>query len=106
LYLLDLFFPPLVTLALSLILAASVHPIAALDGRFVTASHVLLPVHAMMLTALLAYALSPIQALRLPVRYLLSLLALPYFIVWKLSIATIRRPSAWVRTPREPQSPA
>ena len=104
-YLLDLFFPPLVPLALGLVAASSVHLLAALDGRFGTASHLLLPVHAAMLAIFVAYAVSPILVLALPARYLASLLALPYFVAWKLCIAAGRGPKAWVRTPREPQAP-
>jgi hypothetical protein len=106
LYLIDLFFPPLVTLALGLIMTASVHALAALDGRFATASRILGPVHAAMLATLILYAFSPIPALNLPVRYLMSLLFLPYYVAWKLRIAVGRRPREWVRTPREPQAPA
>ena len=54
-----------------------------------------------MAVALACYALSPLLALGLPVRYLASLVALPYYAVWKL-IATRGKPTAWVRTPREP----
>ena len=35
-------------------------------------------------------------------RYLASLVALPYYAVWKLLTTTGRKPTAWVRTPREP----
>jgi cellulose synthase/poly-beta-1,6-N-acetylglucosamine synthase-like glycosyltransferase len=105
-FFIDLYFPPLVTLALGLILAASVHGLAALDDRFAPASDVLLPIHAAMLASLFAYALCPVLVLRLPARYLTSLLALPYYMVWKLLIALKRRPEGWVRTPREPKAPA
>jgi cellulose synthase/poly-beta-1,6-N-acetylglucosamine synthase-like glycosyltransferase len=104
-YLLDLFFPPLVTLALGLAAASSLHILAAFDGRFGSASGLLLPIHAAMLGTFVVYALSPVFLLRLPARYLASLLALPYFIAWKIFIAAGRGPKAWVRTPREPQAP-
>ena len=104
-YLLDLFFPPLVTLALGLVAVASVHLLAAWDGRFLPLSQTLLPVHAAMLGMLVVYALSPTLILALPARYLASLFALPYYIAWKLLIAAGRGPKAWVRTPREPQTP-
>ena len=106
LLLIDLYFPPLVTLALGLLLAASVHGLAALDHRFASISGHLLPIHAVMLSSLVVYALCPVLVLRLPVRYLTSLLALPYYMVWKVLIALKRRPEGWVRTPREPKSPA
>jgi cellulose synthase/poly-beta-1,6-N-acetylglucosamine synthase-like glycosyltransferase len=104
-YLLDLFFPPLVTLALGLVAASSVHILAAFDGRFAPGSHLLLPVHAAMLGIFVVYAVSPTFILALPPRYLTSLLALPYYVAWKLFIAVGRGPKAWVRTPREPQAP-
>jgi cellulose synthase/poly-beta-1,6-N-acetylglucosamine synthase-like glycosyltransferase len=103
-YLLDLFFPPLATLALGLLAASSVHPLAALDGRLVTASQCLLPVHAVMVATFLIYALSPTAIMGLPVRYLASLLALPYYISWKIFVALGRAPKSWVRTPRESPS--
>ena len=106
LYLIDLFFPPLVTLALGLIMSASIHALSALEWRFMPASHDLLPVHMAMLAAFFAYALSPILVLGLPVRYFLSLLMLPYYITWKLFMASKRRSEGWVRTPREPKAPA
>ena len=105
-YLIDLYFPPLATLALVLIIAASVQGLAAVDARFLPISRILLPIHAAMAAALLAYAFSPILIMRLPARYLLSLLALPYYIAWKLLVAFRKRPSGWVRTPREPRTPA
>jgi hypothetical protein len=104
-YLLDLFFPPLVTLALGLVAVSSVHLMAAFDGRFAPGSHLLFPVHAAMFGIFVVYAVSPTLILALPVRYLISLLALPYYMAWKLIIATGRGPKAWVRTPREPQTP-
>ena len=105
-YLLDLSFPPLVTLALGLILASSVHLLAAFDGRLASASHALIFPHAAMFGTLVAYAWSPTLVMALPARYLASLLALPYYVGWKLLIAAGRRPKTWIRTPREPQSPA
>jgi hypothetical protein len=55
---------------------------------------------------LVLYALSPLMVMRLPARYLASLLALPYYVAWKLTVAAGRKPKGWVRTPREPQAPA
>ena len=100
-YLLDLFFPPLATLALGLIVVSSVHGFAALDSRFVTISRVLRPVHLIMAAIFSAYAMSPSAIMGLPLRYLASLLALPYYIAWKIVVALGRAPKAWVRTPRE-----
>ena len=47
-YLVDLFFPPLASLAMGLIMVASVHVLAVLDGRFATISANLLPCQAIM----------------------------------------------------------
>jgi cellulose synthase/poly-beta-1,6-N-acetylglucosamine synthase-like glycosyltransferase len=105
-YLLDLFFPPLATLALALVAASSVHALAWLDPRFVPASRILLPIHAAMAGTFLAYAASPLAVMGLPARYLASLLALPYYVAWKIFIALGRRsPKTWVRTPRESSTP-
>ena len=101
-YLIDLIFPPLVSLLLGLLVVVSLDLGALLDPRFFASSPWLLPaVHGLMAVVLACYALSPLFALDLPVRYLASLVALPYYAVWKL--LTIRgKPTAWVRTPREP----
>jgi cellulose synthase/poly-beta-1,6-N-acetylglucosamine synthase-like glycosyltransferase len=106
LYLLDLFFPPLVTLGLGLILISLVHPIAWLVPDLAATAHRLAPAHAIMWLAMAAYASSPILILKLPVRYLASLLAIPYYAGWKLRVALDRRPDGWVRTPREPHVPS
>jgi 1,2-diacylglycerol 3-beta-glucosyltransferase len=102
LYVIDLVFPPLVTLVLGLLMAASLHLEARLDPRLLTTARWLLPVHGGMAVVLACYAMGPFFALNLPVRYLASLAALPYYAAWKLLIVTGRNPTAWVRTPREP----
>ncbi len=105
-YLIDVFFPPLVTLVLILVMTASVHVLAALTAGFSIVSRHLLPIHGAMLAVLLTYGISPFLALKLPSRYLLSLLCLPYYVGWKIVIGLGKGPQNWVRTPREPQSPA
>jgi cellulose synthase/poly-beta-1,6-N-acetylglucosamine synthase-like glycosyltransferase len=101
-YLIDLVFPPLVSLLLGLLVVVSLDLGAVLDPRFLAWSPWLLPlVHGLMAVVLACYALSPLFALDLPVRYLASLVALPYYAVWKL-LAIRGKPTAWVRTPREP----
>jgi hypothetical protein len=102
LYVIDLVFPPLVTLVLGLLMAASLHLEARFDPRLLTTARWLLPVHGGMAVVLACYAMGPFFALNLPVRYLASLAALPYYAAWKLLIVTGRNPTAWVRTPREP----
>ena len=49
----------------------------------------------------LAYALSPVLIVDLPIRFLGALLHLPYYLVWKLTIGLLKAPQQWVRTPRE-----
>jgi hypothetical protein len=106
LYLTDLVFPPLVSLAIGLGVATLIHLAAALDGRFSAEAAMLLPIHALMVATLVGFAFSPLVAVGLPVRYLSSLAMLPYYAAWKLAVAAGRGPSGWVRTPREPQGPA
>jgi hypothetical protein len=101
-YLIDLVFPPLVTLLLGLLVAASLHLGASFDPRLLATTRWLLPIHAAMAMVLASYALSPFLALDLPVRYLTSLASLPYYAAWKLLVTFGRNPTAWVRTPREP----
>jgi cellulose synthase/poly-beta-1,6-N-acetylglucosamine synthase-like glycosyltransferase len=100
-YLIDLLFPPLVSLLLGLLVAVSLDLGAVVDSRLLTSPPWLLAVHGLMAVVLACYALSPLFALGLPVRYLASLTALPYYAVWKL-LAIRGKPTAWVRTPREP----
>ena len=105
-YLLDLFFPPLVTLALGLAAASTIALVgAAVAGPDAVVAG-LLAVQAAMAGLLVLYAMSPTIVMDLPVRYLASLLALPYYAAWKLAVAAGRKPKGWVRTPREPQAPA
>ena len=107
LLLIDLYFPPLVTLG-DRTVGGGERPCSSRGSTGDSSRPVrrLLPIHAAMLLTMVAYALSPVAAMGLPARYLLSMLALPYYIAWKLLIGSRRRPEGWVRTPREPQSPA
>lgn len=104
-YLVDLFYPPLSTLAIGLAVASTVHLLPLLDARMSWTSQTLGPIHAAMALVFLVYALSPIVVVSLPPRYLASLLALPYYVLWKIFVSSGRGPKAWVRTPREPQVP-
>jgi hypothetical protein len=101
-YLIDLVFPSLVTLVLVLLVVASLHLGWGLDPHLLRTSRWLLPVHSVMAVVLACYGLSPLLALNLPARYVASLVALPYYAVWKLVATTGTKPTAWVRTPREP----
>jgi 1,2-diacylglycerol 3-beta-glucosyltransferase len=102
LYAMDLVFPPLVTLLMCLLVALGLDLGANLDPAHLETLRWLLPLHCLMAGVLLAYALSPLATLGLPARYLTSLAALPYYAAWKVVMTTGRRPTAWVRTPREP----
>jgi cellulose synthase/poly-beta-1,6-N-acetylglucosamine synthase-like glycosyltransferase len=55
-----------------------------------------------MTLGLCAYAISPFLAMRLPLRYLSSILFFPFYVGWKLIISLAGRPRQWVRTAREP----
>ena len=103
-YLLELTLPSLVSLMLLLMLAASAHLLGRPDSVLGSLSWWLRYVHGLMAAVLLAYVLSPFVVLRLPGRYLRSLLYLPRYVVWKLALGLSPRPSIWVRTAREPRS--
>jgi cellulose synthase/poly-beta-1,6-N-acetylglucosamine synthase-like glycosyltransferase len=55
-----------------------------------------------MTIGLTAYAISPFLVMRLPLRYLWSVLLFPFFVCWKLIVSLAGRPRQWVRTAREP----
>jgi hypothetical protein len=105
-YLLDLFFPPLVTLAIGLAAASMITVVGATVAGPGAMTGGLLAIQGVMASLLVLYALSPSVVMGLPARYLASLLALPYYVFWKLAVAAGRKPQGWVRTPREPQAPA
>jgi cellulose synthase/poly-beta-1,6-N-acetylglucosamine synthase-like glycosyltransferase len=105
-YMIQLVFPPLVTLAVIFLLAATVHPAALIDPRLAPLSHLLLPFHGAMAAVMLAYVLCPVAVMGLPARYLADLLLVPYYAVWKLAVSAGRAPSTWVRTQRESPSQA
>jgi hypothetical protein len=102
LYAMDLVFPPLVTLLIYLLVAIALQLGASLDAGHLETVHWLLPVHLMIAGVLSTYAFSPFVTMGLPVRYLTSLAALPYYAIWKVIMTTGRRPTTWVRTSREP----
>jgi len=51
--------------------------------------------------AILIHGLSPFLVFRLPWNYLLSLVYLPSYAIWKLIVGVRRRPAQWIRTFRE-----
>jgi len=105
-YLLDLYFPPLATLAVSLIVVAEIHPLGLANPDLKSTAGGLAAPHFGMAAILAAYALSPVVTMALPLRYLRSLAALPYYVGWKVVVSLGRKSKGWVRTPREPQMPA
>jgi cellulose synthase/poly-beta-1,6-N-acetylglucosamine synthase-like glycosyltransferase len=52
--------------------------------------------------ALLMQMVSPFLLSLLPWRFILGLIYLPYYVIWKVGVALKSAPSRWVRTPREP----
>jgi hypothetical protein len=103
-YLIDLVFPPLVTLVLAFLAAAILRQGWRPNPHLLHPSDWLLSVHSVMALVLVCYVLSPLLAMDLPIRYLASLLTLPYYAVWKVITTTGSNPTAWVRTPREPMT--
>ena len=55
----------------------------------------------LMTLSLALYGFSPLIAMRLPWRYLLSAPFFPVYMAWKLMVAAKGRPDRWVRTERE-----
>ncbi len=100
-YLIDLLFPPLSTILLLLAAAMSIHVGALFVATMRPASLWLLPIHGFMVLTLVIYGLSPIIVMGMPVRILLSLLDLPYYVAWKTLIIWNSRPTGWMRTRRE-----
>ena len=58
----------------------------------------------LMSLALMVHAICPFLVFQLPWKYLLSLLYLPLYAVWKLPAMFSGRPTQWVRTARESPS--
>ncbi len=58
-----------------------------------------------LLTVLFLYLFSPFYCLGLPLRYGLSLLRAPFYMLWKLRLAFRPAPSAWARATRKNDSP-
>jgi len=57
----------------------------------------------LMTVSLLAYAISPFAALRLPWRFISSIAFFPVYVTWKFLISFSGRPEQWVRTERVPR---
>jgi hypothetical protein len=100
----DLLFPPLVPLVFALAVALSIHPASMLAPGLRSSASILGIIHGIMIASLFLYGASPFLVLGLPIRYILALMALPYYAMWKLLAASGRAPSRWVRTGREASS--
>jgi hypothetical protein len=72
------------------------------EPQFAGARGFLLACGASMTVALALYAISPFLIMRLPWRYLSTIVLFPFYMVWKLLISLQGRPLEWVRTARQP----
>ncbi len=105
LYSLDLDFPPLSRLMVGLGLASAIGSLGVLyEGNLSATSSGIIATMVGFWGIFILYILSPIFTLSLPIRYLISLTHLPYYIIWKVSIGLSKKPQGWVRTPREASS--
>ncbi len=100
-YGIELDFPPISRLAVGLGVASILGALGSWIGSPRPSSNTILIGLAAYWTTFVSYALSPIFTIKLPIRYLFSLIYLPYFIVWKLFIGLSKKTEQWVRTPRE-----
>jgi cellulose synthase/poly-beta-1,6-N-acetylglucosamine synthase-like glycosyltransferase len=72
------------------------------DPDFDTARGFLLACGVTMTLALALYAISPFLVMRLPLRYIWTIVCFPFYMLWKLAISLRGRPPNWVRTARQP----
>ena len=104
-YQLDLDFPPLSRLLIGLCVASAIAGLGVLLGG---SSPIIWGGLTAILFAFLGifaiYTLSPVFIINLPIRYLMSLGYLPYYITWKIAVGLLKKPQSWVRTPREATS--
>jgi cellulose synthase/poly-beta-1,6-N-acetylglucosamine synthase-like glycosyltransferase len=99
--LVELAFPPLMTLFALLLPALAVHPLALAAPALSPFSRLLAPAHTLMVLTVAAYAVGPFLVLGLPVRYLFTLACVPYYALWKFTSGFGARTTGWVRTRRE-----
>ncbi len=100
-YEVDLDFPPLSRLVAGLGLASLLAIAGASRAGFPSLWSFVAAILALDWLCLVSYIGCPIFIINLPLRYLLSLIHLPYYMAWKLTIGRRKRPVGWVRTPRE-----
>jgi cellulose synthase/poly-beta-1,6-N-acetylglucosamine synthase-like glycosyltransferase len=70
-------------------------------GDYTVVRGLVLGCAALFTVALVVYAISPFLALRLPLKYLSSIVLFPFYMGWKLAISLAGRPRGWIRTARE-----
>jgi cellulose synthase/poly-beta-1,6-N-acetylglucosamine synthase-like glycosyltransferase len=106
---LELEMPTLVTLGSTLVALTIANALVLLNSS-AGASHRLVGMsiflNAFSLFGMLLYGLAPFVIFGLRGDVLLSLLHVPVYVLWKLSMVFHRRPSRWVRTTREPVAAA
>jgi 1,2-diacylglycerol 3-beta-glucosyltransferase len=74
------------------------------DPRYTVVRGFLAGCAALFTVAFVVYAISPFLALRLPLKYLSSVLLFPFYVGWKLMVSLAGRPQKWIRTARETNS--
>jgi hypothetical protein len=102
---LELEMPTLVTLGSTLVALTIANALVLLNSS-AGASHalagLLIFLNALSLSGMVLYGLAPFALFGLGGDVLLSLLHVPAYALWKLSMVFHRRPSRWIRTAREP----
>jgi cellulose synthase/poly-beta-1,6-N-acetylglucosamine synthase-like glycosyltransferase len=84
----------------SIIAVDAVAWFALSDPDFGAARGFLLTCGVAMTLAMALYAISPFLVMRLPWRYLATIVLFPFYVVWKLLISRQGPPADWVRTAR------
>lgn len=100
-YLIDLHFPPLGQLGFATILPALAASAVSLKPEISEAFSLAPLVFAVYLFLLAIYAMSPFLVMKLPWKYGFSLGFAPAYLLWKAAKIAGRKPSSWIRTPRE-----
>lgn len=98
----ELTMPPLVGLVFYNLLLLAANLLLVVYGSLPAAvALVLLGFSLLMGLALVLYGLAPFLVFGLSWKYLLVLLYVPFYAIWKLFTSLHGRPTQWVRTPRE-----
>jgi cellulose synthase/poly-beta-1,6-N-acetylglucosamine synthase-like glycosyltransferase len=100
----ELTIPSMAWLAIIYIFVASLDVAAwfvFVGGEYTVVRSLFFGCAAVFTIALVVYAISPFLALRLPLKYLSSIVLFPFYMGWKLLISLAGRPQRWIRTARE-----